>query len=62
MNILLKTENLVGLEYLIKQKGLAGKIDLIYTDPPFCYQWKFYDYQWASNYDKQLPAWRSSIF
>ena len=35
MNILLKTENLVGLEYLIKQKGLAGKIDLIYTDPPF---------------------------
>lgn len=35
MNILLKTDNLVGLEYLIKQKGLAGKIDLIYTDPPF---------------------------
>ncbi|GAB6960593.1 hypothetical protein JCM15754A_19280 [Prevotella aurantiaca JCM 15754] len=35
MNILLKTDNLVGLEYLIKQRGLAGKIDLIYTDPPF---------------------------
>lgn len=34
MNILLKTDNLVGLEYLIKQKGLAGKIDLIYTAPP----------------------------
>ena len=28
MNILLKTDNLIGLEYLIKQKGLVGKIDL----------------------------------
>lgn len=35
MNILLKSDNIAALEYLIKEKKLSGKIDLIYTDPPF---------------------------
>lgn len=35
MNMLIKGENLDVLDYLIKIKKLGGKIDLIYTDPPF---------------------------
>lgn len=34
-NLLLKSDNIIGLNYLINQKSLAGKVDLIYTDPPF---------------------------
>jgi adenine-specific DNA-methyltransferase len=34
-NILLKSENIKGLKYLLEEENLAGKIDLIYTDPPF---------------------------
>jgi adenine-specific DNA-methyltransferase len=34
-NILLKGDNLMGLDYLINQRDLAGKIDLVYIDPPF---------------------------
>ncbi len=34
-NILIHSENLAGLSYLIQKKHLAGKIDLIYIDPPF---------------------------
>jgi len=34
-NLLLKSDNIEGLRYLLEQKGLKGKIDLIYTDPPF---------------------------
>lgn len=33
-NILIHGENLFGLQYLI-DKGYAGKIDLVYIDPPF---------------------------
>lgn len=35
MNLLLKGDNIDVLEYLIKEKNMAGKVDLIYTDPPF---------------------------
>ena len=35
MNLLLKGDNINVLDYLIKEKGMAGKVDLIYTDPPF---------------------------
>lgn len=35
MNLLIKSENITALEYLLKEKGLAGKVDLIYIDPPF---------------------------
>jgi len=34
-SLLLHSENVLGLNYLIKVKGLAGKIDLVYIDPPF---------------------------
>lgn len=35
MNLLLKGDNIDVLEYLIKERNMAGKVDLIYTDPPF---------------------------
>lgn len=35
MNILIKGENLDGMHYLLNERHLAGRIDLIYTDPPF---------------------------
>lgn len=34
-NLLIKADNLAGLEFLISSKDLAGKIDLVYIDPPF---------------------------
>lgn len=34
-NMLIKGDNLEGLDYLLKNKKLKGKIDLIYIDPPF---------------------------
>ncbi len=35
MNILIKGDNINVLKYLLEKRGLAGKVDLIYTDPPF---------------------------
>ncbi len=34
-NYLIQAENLKGLHYLLEQAKLAGKIDLVYIDPPF---------------------------
>lgn len=34
-NLLLKSDNIKGLNYLLDEKGLKGKIDLVYIDPPF---------------------------
>ncbi|HNL17015.1 MAG TPA: hypothetical protein PKJ74_08350, partial [Chitinophagales bacterium] len=34
-NLLIQANNLVALKQLITQHNLAGKIDLIYIDPPF---------------------------
>ncbi len=34
-NLLLHAENLKGLSYLLNERGLRGKIDLVYIDPPF---------------------------
>lgn len=34
-NLLIKSDNLVALNYLLKEQGLRGKIDLVYIDPPF---------------------------
>ncbi|MDO4868904.1 MAG: site-specific DNA-methyltransferase [Bacillota bacterium] len=34
-NLLASGDNLEFMEYLIKEKGMAGKIQLIYVDPPF---------------------------
>ena len=34
-NILIKGDNLDALQFLLKEKELEGKIDLIYIDPPF---------------------------
>ncbi len=34
-NILIKGDNVQGLQYLLKNKNLKGKIDLVYIDPPF---------------------------
>lgn len=34
-NLLLKGENLIGLNYLLEKEKLKGKVDLIYIDPPF---------------------------
>ncbi len=33
--ILIKADNIKGINYLLKEQGLKGKIDLIYIDPPF---------------------------
>lgn len=35
MNLLIEGDNIEGLRYLIDKRGLRGKVDLIYTDPPF---------------------------
>lgn len=34
-NILIKGENTVALDYLLKKRELKGKVDLVYIDPPF---------------------------
>ncbi len=34
-NLLIKGENIEALQYLLKEKKLKGKIDLVYIDPPF---------------------------
>lgn len=34
-NLLIYAENRVALKYLVQKGGLAGKVDLIYIDPPF---------------------------
>lgn len=34
-NILIKGDNIEGLNYLIDVKNLKGKVDLVYIDPPF---------------------------
>lgn len=34
-NLLIKSENIKGLNYLLKNKDLKGKVDLVYIDPPF---------------------------
>ncbi len=35
MNTLIKGDNIDALKFLIEQRQLAGRVDLIYTDPPF---------------------------
>lgn len=35
MNLLIKGDNLAAMRWLASGRGLAGKVDLIYTDPPF---------------------------
>ncbi len=40
-NILIKGENVSGLNYLLDERGLRGKIDLVYIDPPFATNCKF---------------------
>ncbi len=34
-NLLLREDNLFGLMYLLEERNLAGKVDLVYIDPPF---------------------------
>ncbi len=34
-NVLIHGENITGLQYLLDEKKLLGKIDLVYIDPPF---------------------------
>ncbi len=34
-NLLIKGDNIQVLKYLLKEKQLKGKIDLVYIDPPF---------------------------
>jgi len=34
-NLLINSDNIKGLNYLLNDKNLKGKIDLIYIDPPF---------------------------
>ena len=34
-NVLASGDNLEFMEYLLKKRGMAGKIQLIYVDPPF---------------------------
>lgn len=48
-NILIEGENIIGLQYLLKEKGFSGKIDLVYIDPPF-----------ATNCDFTISGGRAS--
>jgi len=34
-NLLIQGNNIFGLNYLLNEKKLKGKIDLVYIDPPF---------------------------
>ncbi len=34
-NLLIKSDNIKGLNYLLDERRLEGKIDLVYIDPPF---------------------------
>jgi len=34
-NLLLHCDNLLGLEYLLQERNLRSKIDLVYIDPPY---------------------------
>ncbi len=34
-NLLIRANNIQGLNYLLEHRGLKGKIDLVYIDPPF---------------------------
>ena len=34
-NLLIKANNVQGLNYLLEHRGLKGEIDLVYIDPPF---------------------------
>lgn len=34
-NLLIKSDNIKGLNYLLYERDLKGKIDLVYIDPPF---------------------------
>jgi adenine-specific DNA-methyltransferase len=34
-NLLLHCDNLLGLEYLLRERNMLGKIDLVYIDPPY---------------------------
>ena len=40
-NILIQGENIDGLKYLLNERSLAGKVDLVYIDPPFATNCKF---------------------
>lgn len=35
MKLLIKSDNIAAMNYLLEKRQLAGKVDLIYTDPPF---------------------------
>lgn len=34
-NLIIKSDNIKALNYLLNEKDLKGKIDLVYIDPPF---------------------------
>ena len=34
-NLIIKGDNIKGLEYLLNERGLKSRIDLVYIDPPF---------------------------
>ncbi len=34
-NLLIKSDNIIGLNYLLEEKKLSSKIDLVYIDPPY---------------------------
>lgn len=34
-NLIIKGDNIKGLEYLLNERGIKGRIDLVYIDPPF---------------------------
>lgn len=34
-NLLIQADNIIGLQYLLKEREMRGKIDLVYIDPPF---------------------------
>lgn len=41
MNLLIEGDNLAAMRSLLSEHGLAGKVDLIYTDPPFATNVRF---------------------
>jgi len=35
INLLIKSDNIQGMNYLLNERDLKAKIDLVYIDPPF---------------------------
>lgn len=59
-NLLFRSDNLIAMQYLIKM-GFAGKIDLIYIDPPFFSNENYFRRKKNSNHVAFSDIWRGEL-